>query len=227
MPPPFRPGRRDGPTRPAPGRDVLPPRPGVDDFAFRPMTEPDARQVTTWRYPAPYDFYDLPEEAWPDLLGLGDRFQAVDLPRRLAPPRRSRLRPALPRWRTPPTAPTRDLPPDQPVLSGFVCFGDQAQVRGAHDAGLYSLDALDLGLGLRPDLTGRGFGQPFFAACLARATAIATDRPVRLAVASFNRRAITTYERSGFRELGRCLSPVRGQDVEFLVMLRDEDEPSL
>ncbi|HEV2530010.1 MAG TPA: GNAT family protein [Thermomicrobiales bacterium] len=192
----------------------------VDQIRFRTMTEPDARQITSWRYPAPYDFYDLPEEAWPDLLGLGQRFLAADLPAgivatsrhsgpRLRLPRRTRLRGV-------PVAPD----PDAPVLGGFVCFGHEAQVGGARNAGLYREPALDIGLGLRPDLTGRGLGAPFFAACLDLAMRREPDKPLRLAVATFNERAITTYRRAGFREAGRCMSPVRGREVPFLVMVR-------
>ena len=34
-----------------------------------PLTESEARSVCTWRYPAPYDAYDLP--AWEDVVRLG------------------------------------------------------------------------------------------------------------------------------------------------------------
>ena len=44
-------------------------------------------------------------------------------------------------------------------LVGFCCFGEDAQVPG----GDYSLPALDIGLGLHPDLTGRGLSHSFLA----------------------------------------------------------------
>ncbi len=203
---------------------------GVSASAFhaRALTEPDARQITAWRYPPPFDFYDLPEDAWPDLLGLGDAFQAVDLatgttlpPMRPAPSRWQRWLPAAVRRRLPrpqPAAPARRVSTGTPA--GFVCFGAEAQVVGAHDAGLYGADALDIGLGLRPDLTGLGLGSAFFAACVDHASRTRSPRSLRLAVAEFNTRAIVVYRRAGFAPVGRCHSPVRGRLVPFIVMVR-------
>ncbi len=206
---------------------------GADDgrgaFRFRPLTEPDARQIARWRYPAPYDFYHLHEDAWPDLIGLGPDFQAVDLVPGSVPPvgipspgRGDRWLPRIARraWgRARPTGPARRDP--APAVAGFVCFGVQAQVSGARDAGLYAEDALDIGLGLRPDLTGQGLGKTFFAACLDHAIQTRQPATLRLAVASFNTRAIAVYRRAGFRPVATCESPVRGRPVEFLVMVRN------
>jgi [ribosomal protein S18]-alanine N-acetyltransferase len=57
---------------------------------------------------------------------------------------------------------------------------------------------LDYGLGLRPDLTGRGLGADFFAAGLAFARERFEPQQVFLHVASFNKRARRVYERAGF-----------------------------
>ena len=40
------------------------------------------------------------------------------------------------------------------ALVGFCCFGFEGQVPG----GDYSVDALDVGIGMRPELTGQGLG---------------------------------------------------------------------
>jgi ribosomal-protein-alanine N-acetyltransferase len=45
-------------------------------------------------------------------------------------------------------------------LVGYCCFGADARVPG----GDYGADALDIGLGMRPDLTDQGRGFAFFAA---------------------------------------------------------------
>lgn len=197
-------------------------------FRFRPLTEPDARRIATWRYSAPYDFYDLPEDSWPDLLGLGQDFQAADLATgTLVPvPRRDRRGPG--RWlpaitrralrRPNPFQPSRRI--QSPTGAGFICFGAEAQVSGARDAGLYRAEALDIGLGLRPDLTGRGLGDAFVAACIDHALRTRQPAVLRLAVATFNARAIAVYERADFRTIGRCASPVRGRPVPFVVMTR-------
>lgn len=201
-------------------------------FHFRPLTEPDARRIAEWRYPPPYDFYDLPDDAWPDLLGLGQDFQAADLrPGTLLPvPRQDR--PDSGRWlpaiarrllrRAGPVGPSRRVL--NPMGAGFICFGAEAQVSGARDAGLYRADAVDIGLGLRPDLTGQGLGDPFVAACIDHALRIRHPTVLRLAVATFNARAIAVYERAGFQTIGRCSSPVRGRPVPFVIMTRTSAE---
>jgi ribosomal-protein-alanine N-acetyltransferase len=55
-----------------------------------------------------------------------------------------------------------------------------------------------IGLALRPDLTGRGLGQPFLEAGLDFARDRFSPRVFKLAVAAFNERAIAVYERAGF-----------------------------
>jgi ribosomal-protein-alanine N-acetyltransferase len=62
-------------------------------------------------------------------------------------------------------------------------------------------DCVDVGLGLRPDLTGRGLGLAYLQAGLAFAAQRFTPRRFRLFVATFNERAIRVYERAGFAPL--------------------------
>jgi RimJ/RimL family protein N-acetyltransferase len=80
-------------------------------------------------------------------------------------------------------------------------------------------DALEYGLGLRPDLTGRGLGLEFFRAGLEFGRELYRPSLVRLHVAAFNERAIKVYERAGFRETGRHIRRfARWGDVEFVTM---------
>jgi RimJ/RimL family protein N-acetyltransferase len=58
-----------------------------------------------------------------------------------------------------------------------------------------------LGLGMRPDLTGRGLAQPFIDAGLDYAQREWRPRVFRLWVARWNERALAAYRRSGFREV--------------------------
>jgi ribosomal-protein-alanine N-acetyltransferase len=81
------------------------------------------------------------------------------------------------------------------------------------------IDALEYGLGLRPDLTGRGLGLDFFREGLEFGRERYSPARVRLFVAAFNERAIKVYERAGFRETGRHMRTfARWGDVEFVNM---------
>jgi [ribosomal protein S18]-alanine N-acetyltransferase len=105
-------------------------------------------------------------------------------------------------------------------LVGFCCFGPDAQVPG----GDYLQPALDVGLGLRPDLVGRGVGLTFVEAILDFARLELSPPLFRLTVASFNRRAFRVYERAGFGTVARFERQVpdgRGTGAEFLVMIRN------
>jgi len=64
-------------------------------------------------------------------------------------------------------------------------------------------DIVEVGIGLRPDLTGRGLGESFLQAQLDYATRTWRPATFRLFVTGWNERAIKLYERLGFREVGR------------------------
>jgi ribosomal-protein-alanine N-acetyltransferase len=81
---------------------------------------------------------------------------------------------------------------------------------------------LEIGLGLRPDLTGRGLGLEFVRAGMAYAREHFNARALTLAVATFNTRAITVYERAGFQPGETYLHNSYGTDYEFLRMHYEE-----
>ena len=64
-------------------------------------------------------------------------------------------------------------------------------------------DVVEVGIGLRPDLTGRGRGESFLRSQLDYATVEWRPATFRLFVAAWNGRAIRLYERLGFREVAR------------------------
>ncbi|MFC4810429.1 GNAT family N-acetyltransferase [Paenibacillus sp. GCM10023250] len=102
-------------------------------------------------------------------------------------------------------------------LAGFFCAGAAAQVpNGAY---AYGGDWLDIGLGMKPELTGRGLGTPFFAAVLRFADELYGERPKRLTVAAFNRRAIRLYAKFGFR----AAAEFEAGPAVFIAMVRGRD----
>ena len=81
-------------------------------------------------------------------------------------------------------------------------------------------DAVEVGLGLRPDLTGRGLGLPFMLSGLEFARQRYAPARFRLKVATFNRRAIRVYEQAGFIQGETFAHWTNGGEHEFLWMER-------
>jgi RimJ/RimL family protein N-acetyltransferase len=106
-------------------------------------------------------------------------------------------------------------------LVGYFCFGEDARVSAGRTSGLYDReDALDVGLGMRPDLTGKGLGERFVRAGLQFADATYSPPMFRLTVATFNRRAIRVYERAGFEPVETFGATRLNGEKEWLLMRR-------
>jgi [ribosomal protein S18]-alanine N-acetyltransferase len=101
-------------------------------------------------------------------------------------------------------------------LVGFCSFGEDARVAG-YD---YADDALDVGLGMRPDLVGRGLGVAFTRAVLEFAAREHSPIVFRVTVAGFNRRAQRLCLALGFRETARF--PQEHTGNEFVVLRRED-----
>jgi RimJ/RimL family protein N-acetyltransferase len=108
-------------------------------------------------------------------------------------------------------------------LVGYCCFGAEARVPGGDYA---DVSALDVGLSLRPDLTGRGLGAAFVAAIVWFARERLRSRHLRLTVAAWNRRAIRVYEQAGFCTVHTFTHDSPGGrangSIEWLQMTRDD-----
>jgi ribosomal-protein-alanine N-acetyltransferase len=154
------------------------------------MNDEEARAVVSWRYEAPYDFYDMTkdQEGLEELLGPHERCRGHYAVR------------------------------SGDELVGFFCSGPGGQVPGFD----YADDgSLDIGLGLRPDLTGKGLGLEFLLAGLEFGRRRFAPAGFRLAVATFNGRAIQVYERAGFRRVTVFTRHTGGGEQPFLLMTRE------
>ncbi len=83
-------------------------------------------------------------------------------------------------------------------------------------------ESVEIGLGLRPDLTGRGLGCDFVEAGMAFARDRFSPARFTLAVATFNLRAISVYERAGFTAERQVLRETNGGQFQFVEMSRAE-----
>ena len=80
---------------------------------------------------------------------------------------------------------------------------------------------VDVGLGMRPDLTGKGLGVEYVLAGLEFARRRYSPERFTLSVATFNERAIVVYERAGFRRGDEYLHNTNGGEYLFLSMARE------
>ncbi len=81
-------------------------------------------------------------------------------------------------------------------IVGFYCVGLAAQVPIGANSGAYPKGFIDFGLGLKPELTGKGNGRAFLTFILSEEKLKMNS--LRLTVALWNKRAIRLYERFGF-----------------------------
>ena len=97
-------------------------------------------------------------------------------------------------------------------LVGYCCFGEDARVSGLEE----EPGVLDVGAGLRPDLTGIGLGGPFLREVCRLGKDLHNPIRIRVAIASFNRRAQLVASALGFEQEGAHETPER----EYVLMGR-------
>ncbi|MBN1878324.1 MAG: GNAT family N-acetyltransferase [Anaerolineae bacterium] len=79
-----------------------------------------------------------------------------------------------------------------------------------------------VGLGMKPEYTGQGLGQAFVQAGLEFARRKFKPAKFCLSVATFNQRAISVYEKVGFKPDGIFINETNGGQHEFLRMVKEE-----
>ena len=82
-------------------------------------------------------------------------------------------------------------------LIGYFCFGNDARIPTI-EKNVYDDNFIDIGLGLKPNLCGKGFGLSFINLGLEYAEKFLQAKCFRLSVAAFNVRAIKVYTKIGF-----------------------------
>ena len=164
-------------------------------FTCTPMNEEEARAICAWRYAGQYAIYNIDTDG-------GDNQEAVaDMLDRRSP-----------------QYAVRDA---QGELVGFYAFGTSATISDVDEPALYAENnTIFIGLGMRPDLTGKGLGLDFINAELDFARQQFAPDYFRLYVLSFNKRAIRAYEKAGFERVRPFMHHNIYGDNEFVEMMR-------
>lgn len=105
---------------------------------------------------------------------------------------------------------------DKGKLFGFLCTGEAAQVPAGNKYGVYHNSFIDIGLGMHPDYTGKGYGYEFMLFIIKYVKGNYIGIPMRLTVATFNKRAIHLYEKMGFVKLEKFTTDY----AEFITMIK-------
>lgn len=103
-------------------------------------------------------------------------------------------------------------------LIGYVCFGADGRVPG----GNYEEEAIDLGVGLRPDMTGRRLGPGVIEAAMTFGRDLFGPLPFRATVASFNGRSLAACRKVGF--MPRETFARRPDGLEFVILVCEAGE---
>lgn len=98
-------------------------------------------------------------------------------------------------------------------LVGYCCFGEAARVPGLGD----DRSMLDVALGLRPDLVGRGLSNVLARVVVEQARAVASGRRLRCVVAERNQPGRHAAQNAGFKVTGAHAVPGGAAVSSYLV----------
>lgn len=104
-------------------------------------------------------------------------------------------------------------------LAGYFCFGAAARIP-TERAESYPDGFLDIGLGMAPQLCGKGNGSDFLTAGMDYAKNLFSPAAFRLTVAAFNKRAISVYQKHGFK-ISATLVHRNSQNPFYLMIQTD------
>ncbi len=105
---------------------------------------------------------------------------------------------------------------EQNDIVGFFCIGKNAQVPVGHQFGVYPDGFIDMGLGMNPNLVGKGNGTDFCTYIIQFIEEQHVGTLIRLTVAKFNERATHLYEKLGFVKVAEFTS----HTTEFMTMIK-------
>ncbi|WP_459501480.1 GNAT family N-acetyltransferase [Bacillus sp. C1] len=124
-----------------------------------------------------------------------------------------------------------DMEADQEDLAAFLDFkirgettfavSENGQFVGFFSFHKIDIHTVDIGLGMKPNMTGNGLGLAFIKEGLAFCERKYQPKYITLLVATFNERAIKVYRKVGFEAIGTFIQKTNGGHFEFLKMVYD------
>jgi len=114
-------------------------------------------------------------------------------------------------------------------IKGFIDSDDDFSIYNEHNelvgncSFYYIEDAFCVGVQMRPDFTGKGFGTEFVKSIINFGKEKYDLSYIDLTVAKFNNRAIKVYERLGFKTIFELVNTIRGNDYDFIAMRLEFD----
>ncbi|RIW37288.1 N-acetyltransferase [Bacillus salacetis] len=112
----------------------------------------------------------------------------------------------------------------QPDKSGYFAVEREGRLIGFFSFQNPGDGILDIGLGMKPDITGKGQGFAFLQEGMKFAVDAYQPELITLSVAAFNERAIKVYDKAGFKRAGIFMQETNGSTYEFLKMKLDLKE---
>lgn len=82
-------------------------------------------------------------------------------------------------------------------------------------------EILAVGVQMKPSMTGQGYGSKFFKEIIEQGRGLLNYNHLELSVVDFNKRAIRTYEKEGFKKKGEFQNVIRGNTYNFISMEKD------
>ncbi len=158
-------------------------------YTISPLSEENAREITTWRYDPPFDLYDLAPQYLSEFINPEYYYHQV-------------LN-------------------EKGYLVGYCCYGLDAQVPGGEYL-VNTPEVLDIGVGMKPNLTGAGRGHKFVSAILEYASERFTPSRFRVTVADFNHRSLKTFGKHGFKESHHFIRELA--EIPFTQLERELEE---
>lgn len=108
-------------------------------------------------------------------------------------------------------------------LIGYCCYGLDARVPGG-EYRLVEPEVLDLGVGLKPSLTGKGLGVLFVQSVLDYGALTYQPQLFRATIAGFNQRSLRTFQNLGFKIQNSFIRELADTEFFQLDRLVKEDE---